>query len=198
MKKKIILSLLILLSIKSNAQEKDKITNNKFLISIHYTGNVRNDNFVSDSYNGILGLNAHYVLFNNELISVQGGLGLDYFQVRVINDQVDLKNRVMVNPNFGIEFNACKTFKPFFNLGYSFFSAKIVIETYTPSLFDPMDPAFQGRSFEMTESYNSLSINPGFRIYFDEKIYFQADYKFLPIESNINAHILALGIGIKF
>ncbi len=194
MKKKIILSLLLLLSIKSNSQEK---VDNKFLISLHYTGNSRNDNFVSDNYNGILGLNAHYVLFNNELISVQGGLGLDYFQGRVINNQVDLKNRLMVNPNFGVAFNASKTFKPFFNLGYSFFTAKIVIETYTPSLFDPMDPAFQGRSFEIIESYNSLSINPGFRLYFNDKIYFQTDYKYLPIESNINAHILALGIGLK-
>jgi hypothetical protein len=188
----------LLLSIKSNSQEKVKHNDNNFLISLHYTGNIRNDNFVSNNYNGILGLNAHYVLFNNELISVQGGLGLDYFQGRVIDNQVDLKNRVMVNPNFGIEFNASKTFKPFFNLGYSFFSAKYVIKTTNLNLFDPMDPAFQARSFENTETYNSLSINPGFRLYFNDKIYFQTDYKYLPIESNINAHILALGMGLKF
>ncbi|GAA4045633.1 outer membrane beta-barrel protein [Flavobacterium chungnamense] len=198
MKNIIILSLLLLLSTKSNSQEKVKRDDNKFLISLHYTGNSRNDNFVSDNYNGILGLNAHYVLFNNELISVQGGLGLDYFQGRVIDNQVDLKNRVMVNPNFGIEFNASKTFKPFFNLGYSFFSAKYVIKTTNLNLFDPMDPAFQSGNFEETESFNSLSINPGFRLYFNDKIYFQTDYKYLPIESNINSHILALGIGLKF
>jgi hypothetical protein len=198
MKNIIILSLLFLLSIKSNSQEKVKQNDNNFLISLHYTGNSRNNNFVSDNYNGILGLNAHYVLFNNELISVQGGLGLDYFQGRVIDNQVDLKNRVMVNPNFGIEFNASKTFKPFFNLGYSFFSAKYVIKTTNLNLFDPMDPAFQARSFENTETYNSLSINPGFRLYFNDKIYFQTDYKYLPIESNINAHFLALGMGLKF
>ncbi len=198
MKNKIILSLLLLLSTKSNSQEKVKRDDNKFLISLHYTGNSRNDNFVSDNYNGILGLNAHYVLFNNELISVQGGLGLDYFQGRVIDNQVDLKNRVMVNPNFGVEFNAGKTFKPFFNLGYSFFSAKYVIKTTNLNLFDPMDPAFQSGNFEETESFKSLSINPGFRLYFNDKIYFQTDYKYLPIESNINSHILALGIGLKF
>jgi outer membrane protein W len=198
MKNIIILSLLLSISIKSNSQEKVKEDGNKFLISLHYTGNSRNNNFVSDNYNGILGLNAHYVLFNNELISVQGGLGLDYFQGRVIDNQVDLKNRILVNPNFGVEFNASKTFKPFFNLGYSFFTAKIVIETYTSSLFDPMDPAFQARSFEIKETYNSLSINPGFRLYFNDKVYFQTDYKYLPIESNINAHILALGMGLKF
>jgi hypothetical protein len=61
-----------------------------------------------------------------------------------------------------------------------------------------MDPAFQARSFEIKETYNSLSINPGFRLYFNDKVYFQTDYKYLPIESNINAHILALGIGLKF
>lgn len=197
MKNIIILSLLLLLSINSNSQEKVKQNDNKFLISLHYTGNIRNDNFVSDNYNGILGLNAHYVLFNNELISVQGGLALDYFQGRFIDNQVDLKNRVMVNPNFGIEFNASKTFKPFFNLGYSFFSAKYVIKTTNLNLFDPMDPAFQNGNFAETESFNSLSINPGFRLYFNDKVYFQTDYKYLPIESNINAHILALGMGIK-
>lgn len=198
MKNIIILSLLLLLSINSNSQEKVKQNDNKFLISLHYTGNSRNDNFVSNNYNGILGLNAHYVLFNNKLISVQGGLGLDYFQGRFIDNQVDLKNRIMVNPNFGVELNAGKTFKPFFNFGYSFFSAKYVIKTTNLNLFDPMDPAFQSGNFEETETYNSLSINPGFRLYFNDKIYFQTDYKYLPIESNINAHILALGIGLKF
>jgi outer membrane protein W len=194
MKKKIILSLLLLLSIKSNSQEK---VDNKFLISLHYTGNSRNDNFVSDNYNGILGLNAHYVLFNNELICVQGGLGLDYFQGRAINSQIDLKNRLMVNPNFGVEFNTGKTFKPFFNLGYSFFTSKYVIKMTPFNVSSPVDPLIQGSNTEVTNSFNSLSINPGFRLYFNDKIYFQTDYKYLPIESNINAHILALGIGLK-
>ncbi|GAB3722262.1 outer membrane beta-barrel protein [Flavobacterium koreense] len=198
MKNIIILSLLLLLSINSNSQEKVKQNDNKFLISLHYTGNIRNDNFVSDNYNGILGLNAHYVLFNNELISVQGGLALDYFQGRFIDNQIDLKNRVMVNPNFGVEFNASKTFKPFFNLGYSFFTAKYVIKMTRFNISSPVDPLIQGSNTEVTNSFNGLSINPGFRLYFNDKVYFQTDYKYLPIESNINAHILALGMGLKF
>ena len=198
MKKKIILSLLILLSIKSNAQEKVVSNDNKFLISLHYTGNIRNDNFVSDNYNGVLGLDMRYVLFQNKNISLQGGLGLDYFKAREFGNQIDLKDRVMFNPNIGIELEFSKSFKPFFNLGYSFFTAKYQIQRTYINSYDPADPAFLPISSEVKYDFNSISINPGFRLYFDQKFYTQADYKFLPIESNINAHIVAIGLGLTF
>ncbi len=196
MKKRLILCLLVLLSIKSNAQKKDKITDDKFMISLHYTGNIRNNNFVSDNYNGVLGVDMRYVLFKNENISLQGGLGLDYFEAREIGNQIDLKNKVIVNPNVGIEFELNKTFKPFFNLGYSFFTAKYTINYIQLS---PYDPLIQP-NLNSTQSYNfnSISINPGFRLFFNQKFYAQADYKFLPIQSNINGHILAIGLGINF
>jgi hypothetical protein len=198
MKKKIILSLLFLLSIKSNAQEKLGIDDAKFLISLHYTGNIRNENFVSDNYNGVLGIDLRYVLFKNENISLQGGLGLDYFKAREFGNQIDLKNRVIFNPNIGIELEFNKSFKPFFNLGYSFFTAKYQVQLTYLNSFDPADPGFQSVSSELKYDFNSISINPGFRLYFNQKFYAQADYKFLPIESNIDAHFIAIGLGIHF
>ncbi|WP_298392282.1 outer membrane beta-barrel protein [Flavobacterium sp.] len=198
MKKKLILSVLILLTFNVNSQDKSSAKEDKFLISLHYTGNIRNNNIVSDNYNGLVGLNAHYKLYQNESISILGGIGLDYFQARLSNSQIDFKNRLMLNPNFGLEVNASKSFKPFLNLGYSFFSSKYSIKTSNPTLFDPMDPAFQSGTFTKTDSYNSFSINPGCRLMFSEEFYFQADYKLLPIETNTTAHLIALGIGLNF
>lgn len=198
MNKKLILSVLILLTLNANSQDKNRAKEDKFLISLHYTGNIRNNNILSDNYNGILGLNAHYKLYHNESISILGGIGLDYFQARSSNSPIDFKNRLMLNPNFGLELNASKSFKPFLNVGYSFFSSKYSIKTSNPTLFDPMDPAFQSGTFTRTDSYNSFSINPGFKVMFKEQFYFQADYKFLPIEANTTAHLIAIGIGLNF
>lgn len=198
MKKKIILSLLLLISIKFNAQEKVEIGEKKFLISLHYIGNLRTENFVSDNYNGVLGIDARYVLVNKKIFSLQAGLGLDYFKGRETNYHIDLKNSLMINPNIGIEFNASKTFKPFFNLGYSFFTAKYQIQQANFLTFDPMDPAIQTISTTVKYDYNSISINPGFRLYFDKQFYAQADYKYLPIKTNFNVHLIAIGVGMHF
>jgi outer membrane protein W len=196
MKKKIILSLLLLVSIKYNAQEK---VENKFLISLHYIGNLRTENFVSDNYNGILGIDAKYILVNKKSFSLQGGLGLDYFKGRTSNNHLDFKNSLMFNPNIGIEFNANKTFKPFFNLGYSFFTAKYQIQQAYSPIYDPVvDPAFQTISNTVKYDYNSISINPGFRLYLNNQFYAQADYKYLPIKTNFNVHLIAIGAGIQF
>ncbi|MBC7524756.1 MAG: hypothetical protein H7239_09990 [Flavobacterium sp.] len=60
------------------------------------------------------------------------------------------------------------------------------------------DSLIQGTSFNQCFNYNSISINPGFKPYFDQKFYAQADYKFLPIDSNVHAHVMAVGFGINF
>lgn len=198
MKKKIILSLLFLLSIKSNAQDKIDVDGNKFLISLHYLGNIRNENFIGDNYNGVLGINMSYNLLKEKSFSIQCGLGLDFLNSRKNQYNLKVKNALLVNPNIGIEFNASKKFKPFFNFGYNFFTAKYQINQSYLITNNPQDPAIQTIYGDNRYQFNSLSINPGFRLYFDQKFYAQADYKFLPIESNVNAHIIAIGLGINF
>jgi hypothetical protein len=202
LKKIIILSLLLLVTFKFYSQEpKATISNkeNKFSVSIHYTGNLRNENFVSSNYNGIAGIDAKYNLYNNAYLGIQAGLGLDYFEAREIGYELDLNNSLMINPNIGIVLDVNKVFKPFFNLGYSFFTAKYSFkQTNFIDPYDPYDPAFGPLPSEVKYNYNSLSINPGFRIFFNDNVYFQSDYKYLPIESNINAHLIAIGFGMNF
>lgn len=195
MKKKIILSLLLLLSIKSTSQEKRSTDDNKFLISLHYVGNIRNDNFIGDNYNGVLGIDARYNLLKEKAFSVEAGLGLDFLNSRQSPYNLNVKNSLLINPNVGIVLDGNKTFKPFFNLGYSFFTAKY---TVSYSQLPSFDPLIQQSNSTRSFNYNSISINPGFRLYFDDKIYFQTDYKYLPIGSNINAHFIALGLGMNF
>lgn len=195
MKKKIILCLLLLLSIKSTSQEKRSTEDNKFLISLHYVGNIRNDNFIGDNYNGVLGIDARYNLLKEKAFSVEAGLGLDFLNSRQSPYNLDVKNALIINPNVGVVIDGNKTFKPFLNLGYSFFTAKY---TVSYSQLPSFDPLIQQSNSTLSFNYNSVSINPGFRLYFDDKVYFQTDYKYLPIGSNINAHLIAIGLGMNF
>ena len=200
MKKKIILSLVLLVSFKFYSQDP-KATNsnkeNKYSVSIHYTGNLRNHNFVSDNYNGIAGIDAKYKFYNNANFSLHAGLGLDYFKARDIGYQLDLKNSIMVNPNIGIVLEANKVFQPFLNLGYSFFTAKYNIQQ-SYIYVNPYDPAFGNVPSEVKYNFDSVSINPGFRLFMDTNLYFQTDYKYLPIKSNINANLISIGLGYTF
>lgn len=201
MKMKIILSLVLLVSFKFYSQDP-KATNsnkeNKYSISIHYTGNLRNNNFVSDNYNGIAGIDAKYNLYSDTYFSLQAGLGLDYFKAREIGNQLDLKNSLMINPNIGIVLEVNKVFQPFFNLGYSFFTAKYAIQQAYINSFDPLDPAFIPITTTVKYNFDSVSFNPGFRLFTGKNLYFQTDYKYLPIKSNINAHLISIGFGYKF
>jgi hypothetical protein len=202
MKKKIILSLVLLVTFNFYSQDPKATGSNKenkYSVSVHYTGNLRNNNFVSDNYNGIAGIDAKYNLYSNADLSIQAGLGLDYFKAREIGYQLDLKNSLMINPNIGIVLEVNKVFKPFFNLGYSFFTAKYQIQQAYLLNYDPVvDPAFQTISNTVKYGYNSISINPGFRLYFDSQFYAQADYKYLPVKTNFNVHLIAIGVGIHF
>ncbi|WP_396170149.1 outer membrane beta-barrel protein [Flavobacterium sp.] len=201
MKKKIILSLVLLVTFNFYSQDP-KATNsnkeNKYSVSIHYIGNLRNNNFVSDNYNGIAGIDAKYNLYSNADLSIQAGLGLDYFKAREIGYQLDLKNSLMINPNIGIVLEVNKVFKPFFNLGYSFFTSKYNIQQSYINSFDPSDPAFITNLNTVKYNYDSVSINPGFRLFMDKSLYFQTDYKYLPVKTNFNLHLFTVGIGIQF
>ncbi len=200
MKKKIILSLVLLVSFNFYSQDSKATSSNKenkYSVSIHYTGNLRNNNFVSDNYNGIAGIDAKYNFYSNANFSLQGGLGIDYFKAREIGNQLDLKNSIMVNPNIGIVLEANKVFQPFLNLGYSFFTAKYTIQqSYV--FINPSDPGFNTIPNTVKYNFDSVSINPGFRLFMDTNLYFQTDYKYLPIKSNINAHLISIGLGYTF
>ena len=198
MKKKIILSLLLLLSIKSISQEKVNTHDTKFLISLHYIGNIRNHNFIGDNYNGVLGIDLRYNVLKEKSFSIEAGFGLDFLKSRHNSYSLNFKNALLINPNVGVVLDVNKTFKPFFNLGYSFFTAKYTLNGYAFTGASQYDPLIQGVNYNQSFNYNSVSINPGFRLCFDDKVYLQTDYKYLPIGSNLNTHLISLGLGMNF
>ena len=117
MKKIIVFCFLLLSSVNFYSQDNNLIKVNKVCISIHYVGNNRNNNFVSDNFNGIVGVDAKYKFYNNHYFSIQGGIGLDYFEGRKIDNQFKLENSFMITPNIGIVLGESKVFQPFLNIG---------------------------------------------------------------------------------
>ncbi len=177
------------------AQEKtNKPT--KFQVGIHYVGNLRNENIISDGFNGVVGVSGNYAVYQDEMISVFGGLNVDYFQTR----DYFLQNDILIwNPNVSIEVDVFKgKIKPFFGLGYAFFSSNF---KYENASFDPSDPAFM--TVETKLNFKGLTINPGLKYHVSDLLFVEGSYKYFPvnsgdIEGTANTHFIYLGLGFKF
>lgn len=185
------------------AQEEFVKKNNKPIsVELHYTGNFRNENGFSESYNGIAGLNINYKVVSGKVVNFQGGFSFDYFKGRDFKESksVEYNNAMFFNPNLGVEFNINNSgFKPFFNLGYSFNIYSYTLYGSGFSVFDPSDPTFSGsQKFKYNENDSALSIQPGARFYFKNSLFIESSYRYLPIESNVNVHLFNLGLGVNF
>lgn len=185
----------------AQAQEETIATEKKsFSVGLHYTGNFRNANVVSDSYNGIAGLDAKYLLFSTEVINVQAGLSVDYLNGRDFRKKSSIayNHAWFFNPNLGIEFNVKNSdFKPFFNLGYTFLNYNYTIYKSNFGSFDPQDYTFNTLEFKVNQSNQTISLQPGARFYFKKAFYLETSYKYFPIEKNFNVHFFNLGLGIN-
>ena len=195
--KKIAIGLLLVLSNLSLAQEnKDVKKETKFQVGVHYVGNLRNENIISDGFNGVVGISGNYAVYQDETISVFGGLTIDYLQSR----DYFLPNDILIwNPNASIEVDAFKgKLRPFFGIGYAFFSTDFKFET---SSFDPSDPAFMTREKKL--NFNGFTINPGLKYHVSDLLFIEGSYKYFPINSNdidgtANTHFINVGLGFKF
>ncbi|WP_445713000.1 outer membrane beta-barrel protein [Flavobacterium sp.] len=195
--KKIAFGLLVFLSNLSIAQENSDVKKEtKFQVGVHYVGNLRNENIISDGFNGVVGISGNYALYQDEMISVFGGLNIDYLQTR----DYFLQNDILIwNPNASIEFDVFKgKLKPFFGFGYAFFSNEFKFET---SSFDPSDPSFITRTTKL--NFNGLTINPGLKYHVSDLLFIEGSYKYFPINSSdidgkANTHFIYLGLGFKF
>lgn len=195
--KKIYLLILALMTCYVGFTQEAKSDNERFLASIHYTGNIRNNNVISNDFNGIIGIELKYNIINSGKLNFQGGLGVDFFKSRDNYVIESLKNTFMINPNFGVELKATNKFRPFLNVGITFF--KITNEFNNLNLINnPSDPAFYPVNYTFSKNYNGFSINPGFRVLLTKQIYFQTDYKYIPVETNFNIHLINVGFGCKF
>ena len=198
--KKIMFSLLVLGSSFSFAQEIEDASEKtkKFQVGIHYVGNLRNENIISDGFNGVVGISGNYSFYKNETISLSAGLNLDYLQSR---DYFYPNDILVWNPNLSIEADIFKSkLKPFFGLGYAFFSNKFKFDN--PNGFNSYDPAFiQDR--ERKVSFNGITIYPGFRYHVSNLLFLEGSYKYYPVNSSdfngtANTHLINLGLGIQF
>lgn len=194
--KKIAFGLLLLLSSLSMAQENQDVKKeSKFQVGVHYVGNLRNENIISDGFNGVVGISGNYAVYQDETISVFGGLTIDYLQSR----DYFLPNDILIwNPNIGIEVDAFRgKLKPFIGVGYAFFSNKI---KYVTGILDPMDPALTVREKKL--NFNGFTINPGLKYHVSDFLFIEGSYKYFPINSDdidgtANTHFINLGVGFK-
>ena len=195
--KKIAIGLLLVLSNLSLAQENTDVKKEtKFQVGVHYVGNLRNENIISDGFNGVAGISGNYAVYQDDMILVFGGLNIDYLQSR----DLFLQNDILIwNPNASIEVDVFKgKLKPFFGLGYAFFSNDF---KYVTGVLDPMDPAITVRVKKL--SFDGLTINPGLKYHVSDLLFIEGSYKYFPINSNdidgtANTHFINLGLGFKF
>ena len=192
--KKIVVVIALTVSCLVLGQETVSNQSKKFQLGLHYVGNLKNENLISDEFNGIIGLDARYSIINKENLNFYGGLTVDYLKNK---DQFFKKDAIIWNPNIGIEYDVFKSnFRPFLNLGYAFFSSEY---EYFVINFDPIaSPEYASEKV----NFSGITINPGFRLHASDLIFIEASYKYFPVDSKdfkgtANVHLINVGLGIK-
>lgn len=201
--KKIVFGLVILVCNFSIAQDlQDVKKTSKFQLGVHYVGNLRNENNISDGYNGIVGISGNYTWYQKDKIALQGGVNLDYLQSR---DLFFINNPIVCNPNLSVELFFPKSrIVPYFSLGYAFFTAKFKV---MPGLFNPNDSlnpfdpiVVEGSDIKV--SFNGFTLQPGVKILLSNVLFLEGSYKYFPAKSNeisgtSNVHFITFGMGLK-
>jgi opacity protein-like surface antigen len=201
--KKIVFGLVILVCNFSIAQDlQDVKKTSKFQLGVHYVGNLRNENNISDGYNGIVGISGNYTWYQKDKIALLGGVNLDYLQSR---DLFFINNPIVCNPNLSVELFFPKSrIVPYFSLGYAFFTAKFKV---MPGLFNPNDSlnpfdpiVVEGSDIKV--SFNGFTLQPGVKILLSNVLFLEGSYKYFPAKSNeisgtSNVHFITFGMGLK-
>lgn len=201
--KNLALGLLLLVCNLLMAQEnKDVKKETKFQVGVHYVGNLRNGNNVSDGYNGILGISGNYTWYQKGNIALLGGINMDYLHSREL---FYINNPILWNPNLCMELLLSKSrFNPYLSVGYAFFNAKFRV---MPGLFNPndslnpFDPLVSEGS-EITSPYQGVTLQPGFKYMLSKVFYLEGSFQYYPAKSDdfygiANVHLVKLGVGVK-
>ncbi len=174
----------------------------KFQVGIHYVGNLRNENIISDGYNGIVGMFGSYTWYQNNEVTLLVGLKMDYLQSR---DLFFINNPILWNPNLSVELPLQKTrFKPYLSVGYAFFNAKFKV---MPGLFNPNDSLnpfdpLVNEGGEITTLYKGITLQSGIKYMLNDVLFLEGSYRYFPANSNdiagtSNVHFISLGMGVK-
>lgn len=172
----------------------------KFSVSLHYIGNLDDEFIINQEYKGIIGMNANYAFYQNEIVSISGGLGIDYMQE---SSDFFKNDGLIFNPNISFEVNAFKSkFRPFFTIGYSILGYKI---NFSAINFDPI--VFPEED-EKRYTIKGISINPGARYHFSDLLFAEASYRYIGFDFSYvtgnsiaeiaNTHYIQIGLGFKF
>lgn len=196
MKKSLIVFILSFISIFTFSQEKAKSNEPKFSFGIHYINNIKNENYFTTNYSGVIGIDARYDLIKKEKYSFYGGITIDYFKEKKTKDyySFDYKNTLMWNPNFGIDYDIFKSkLRPFFNFGFVFYTVKYDVKMLTPYFSDPLVVS----NVTIKDNNATLSFQPGLR-YKDKNWFLETSYKYVPEGRNVNIHLFTIGGGVIF
>ncbi|AUP80904.1 outer membrane protein [Flavivirga eckloniae] len=195
MKQKLVLTFLLVFSIKSFSQDS------KFSVVANYPIAI-GDNFLGQNYNGLVDLGAKYIFSENEIVNIGASINFGFFQnsksgATDLNQLFDVKI-FPIQPRIFAELNIpnLEKFHPQIGLGYSI----VIFNANWAENRNADLPA------DIDDNENGFNINIGLSYDLTNKLFLQAQYDFIKIgvedgvpdtSYNTNINILKFGIGLK-
>ena len=195
MKQKLLLTLLLIFSIKSFSQDS------KFSFEANYPTAI-GDNFLGQNYNGLVDIGAKYRFSENEIVNIGASINFGFFQntksgATDLNQLFDVKI-FPIQPRIFAELNIPNLEKlhPQIGLGYSI----VIFSADWAENRDADLPA------DIDENENGFNLNIGLSYDLTNKLFIQAQYDFIKIgvedgvpdtSYNTKINILKFGIGLR-
>jgi opacity protein-like surface antigen len=195
MKQKLLLTFLLIFTIKSFSQDS------KFSIEANFPIPI-GDNFLGKNYNGIVDIGAKYRFLQNDLVNLGASVNFGYLQntksgATDLNQLFDVKI-FPIQPRIFAEFNIpnLENLHPQIGLGYSV----LVYNAKADGINTSVLPA------DIDDNESGFNLNIGFAYDLTKKFFLQAQYDFVKIgvednvpdiKYNTNINILKFGIGYR-
>lgn len=200
MNQKLLLSLLLIFSIKTFSQ------NSKFSAELNFPYPFDN-NFIADHYDGIVDIGAKYRFINSRKIAVGLSINAGYFKSNSELNRFygDLKIKsYLIQPKIFAELNL-KRFHPFIGIGY----ASMI---FNSSVSDEKIAELRGNGgfrdgFSVNNTQSGINMNAGLQYDVTQKIFIQAQFDYtilsqeepiLRVKYNTNVNLLKFGLGYRF
>ena len=184
-----------------HAQEDIKTIEKPWRVGLHYVGNIRNENVFSASYNGILGVDVSYVFAQTQGVDFRAAIDLHFLSGRDADRTFTrwaVNDMVMLNPTLGASFKLSSKFRPYAHIGVALFKIKSEIPRSSLQLNDPFDPVFTpSTTLEQSKSFHALTLQAGWEWILFSDVQMRMGYTYLPIENNVNGHLLTFGLGYR-